>query len=288
MGILIGLAILLGCVFGTYVIHGGSIEIILHAAPFELIMIFGAAIGAFVVANGMSGLKHMFAELKVGFSGPKKKKQDYIDLLCLLFTLSKLARTKGIVAVESHIERPEESEIFKHYPGVLHDHFAVHLICDTYRLTLLGVEDSFAIEDAMTVQIKKHHHEALHIPHAIQTMADGLPALGIVAAVLGVIKTMASIDQPPTILGGMIGSALVGTFLGVFLSYGIFGPLAALLTSIHNQDGQYYMIIKDAMVSHVKGLAPQISVEVARGNIPTELQPSFADVETAVSQAKAA
>ena len=283
MGIAVGLAILLGCVFGTYVVHGGSIGIVLEAAPFELIMIMGAALGAFVVANGIAGLKHLAHELVRAAKGPAKKQADYVELLSLLFSLTRIARTKGLLALEAHVEAPDASEVFERHPGVLADRFAVDLICDSLRLVLLGLDDAVALEDTMLARLATAKRETMHVPHALQVMADGLPALGIVAAVLGVIKTMASIDQPPSILGAMIGSALVGTFLGVFLSYGVFGPLAALLGQIHEQDGHYHVAVKDVLVSHVRGLAPQIAVETARGGLPAALRPGFAEVEAALA-----
>lgn len=279
---IIGILVVFGCVFGGYLVAGGSMGVILHAAPHEMLTIGGAAIGAFLIANSKTGLKHAGHAMKLVFKGEHFKKEDYTQLLMLLFTLAKLMKTKGMVAVEQHIERPDDSEIFHQYPRVSHDKFAVHLICDYLRIMTMDLTDANALEDAMEKEIDKHLQEELHGSHAIQSMADGIPALGIVAAVLGVIKTMASINEPPAVLGGMIGSALVGTFLGVFLAYGFVGPFASRSNEAITGDIQFYRIVKEFLVAHLKGNAPQISIEVARGNVPSHLQPTFQEMEAAM------
>jgi chemotaxis protein MotA len=215
-------------------------------------------------------------------SGPKWNGQDYKDLLCLMFLLTKLMKSKGVIALETHIENPEESNIFSRYPKILKDHFAIHFICDTLRMMTMNLEDPHQVEDAMEKQIEKHHHEADAPAHALQSMADALPALGIVAAVLGIIKTMSKINEPAEVLGKMIGSALVGTFLGVFLAYGLVGPLAARLKQILEEEAQFYKIIQDILVAHLHGNAAQISVEIGRGSVPTAVQPSFLQLEEAI------
>jgi chemotaxis protein MotA len=281
-----GIILVLVCVFGIYIESGGKIEIIMHALPHELGMIGGASIGAYLVGNKGTIAKKTPKEFMKAFKGPKWKKQDYKDLLCLMFTLCKLMKSKGLIAVEQHIEKPEESTIFSQYPRIVHDHFSVDLICDTLRTLTMGVENPLQIEELIDKQLEKHHHEALAPGHAMQNMADGLPAIGIVAAVLGVIKTMASISEPPEILGKMIGGALVGTFLGVFLSYCLVGPLAAKNQAAHNEEQQFYFIIRDILVAHLKGMAPQVSVETGRGQIPSYYQPTFAEMEEATSAVK--
>ena len=188
-------------------------------------------------------------------------------------------KSKGVIALESHIEKPGESTIFQKYPKVMKDHFAIDFICDTLRMMTMNLEDPHQIEDAMEKQLEKHHHEAANAPHALQNMADALPALGIVAAVLGVIKTMGSITEPPEVLGGMIGGALVGTFMGVFLAYGLVGPLAARLQAIVDEEAAFYKIIQSVLVAHLHGNAAQISVEIGRGDIPSSAQPSFMEME---------
>jgi len=268
-------------VFGGYVAAGGKFGVILHALPFEMTMIMGAAIGAFLISNSGSIIKHTLKDVGKVMKGPKWKAQDYRDLLCLLFALTRSAKNKGLVALERHIEAPHESPMFKQYPRILNDHFASHFICDTLRMMTMNFEDPHQVEDAMERQLEKHHHEALEASHAIQTMADGLPALGIVAAVLGVIKTMSSITEPPEILGQMIGGALTGTFLGVFIAYGFVAPIASRLKAIEDEDAKFYKVIRDTLVAHLHGNAPAVAIEVGRGNVPSEIQPSFFDLEQA-------
>lgn len=276
---LIAIVVIFAMVFGSFVMGGGKFDIIAHAAPHELMCIFGAAVGAFMLGNKGSVIKATLKDLKKVFAGPKWKAQDYKDLLALLFTILKLVRTKGMIALEQHIENPEQSPIFQQYPKIMHDHFAVEFICDTLRMITMSFEDPHQVEDMMEKQLEKHHHEIAAPQHAIQSMADGIPALGIVAAVLGVIKTMASISEPVEILGGMIGGALVGTFLGVFLAYGFIGPMASKLGQIYDQDHLFFSIIRAVLVSHLQGNAPQVSVEIGRGNVPTLYQPSFQEME---------
>lgn len=285
MAIIIGLVVVLGCVFGVYAAVGGNMGIIMHALPHELATIFGASIGACIIANRGHILKGMLKGMGKTFKGPQFKKQDYIDLLCLLFQLVKLAKSKGLIALEPHIEKPSESDLFQKYPKILHDHFACDFICDTFRMITMSLEDPYQVEDAMQKQLDKHHHEATHPGHSLQTMADGLPAIGIVAAVLGVIKTMGSISSPVEVLGAMIGGALVGTFLGVFLSYCLIGPMASRLNEIMEEEAQYYYIIRDILVGYLHGQAVQIAVEVGRGNVPSLLQPTFFELEEAITAA---
>lgn len=279
----IGFIFTLVIVLGVYGASGGNMHIIIHALPIELSMILGASIGAYVVSNKAEALKGSLKDIKMCFKGGVWTKQDYQDLLCLMFSITKLVKTKGLLALEEHIEKPQESSLFSAYPKIVHDHFACDFICDTLRIITLNLEDAMQIEDYMQRLLNKHHHEAEAGPNALQGMADGMPAIGIVAAVLGVIKTMGSIDKPPTVLGGMIAGALVGTFMGVFLSYCFIGPLASRAKALHEQDAQFYYIIRDVMVSHLKGNAPQISVEIGRGNVPSQYQPSFAAMEEAIN-----
>lgn len=283
---IIGIIFVLVTIFGTYISSGGKIEIILEAAPHEFPMLMGGAIGAYIVANSSTILKKTFKELIKSFKGPKWKKQDYKDLLCLMFTLSKLMKAKGLIAVEQHIEKPHESTIFSQYPRIQADHFAIDLICDTLRTLTMGMENPHQVEEIIEKQLEKHHHEAIAAGHGLQGMADGLPAIGIVVAVMGVIKTMASINEPPAVLGAMIGGALVGTFLGVFMAYCVVGPLASRNIAIHNEEQQFYFMIRDILVAHLKGMAPQISMEMGRAQIPSHYQPSFAEMEEASANIK--
>jgi chemotaxis protein MotA len=284
---IVGILVVLVMVFGGYASAGGKMDIILHALPHEMIIIGGAAAGAFLVGNSGKVVKGSIADLMKCFKGTKWGKNDYRDLLCMMFLLMKTIKTKGLLAIEEHIERPAESTIFSQFPRILHDHFAIDFICDTLRMVSMSLEDPYQIEDAMQRQLDKHHHEILAPSGALQTLSDGLPGIGIVAAVLGVIKTMGSIDKPPEVLGKMIGGALVGTFLGVFLAYCLVGPLANKAKNIHEQDGQFYMIIRDIIVAHLKGNPPLVSTEIGRGNVPTLYQPHFAEMEESINSAKA-
>ena len=280
---IIGLVLLFGLVFGSYIMSGGNMGVILHAAPHEMMAIGGAGIASFLVANSMTTIKACGGGFGKVFSGPKWKPSDYRDLLALLFLLTKTMKSKGVIALESHIENPKESTIFNRFPKIMKDHFAIDFICDTLRMMTMNLEDPHQVEDAMEKQLEKHHHEALAPSHAIQTLADALPALGIVAAVLGVIKTMGAITEPPEVLGEMIGGALVGTFLGVFLAYGMVAPMATRMKEVVDEEGAFYKIIQAVLVAHLHGNAAQISVEIGRGNVPTPAQPSFLELEEALS-----
>jgi chemotaxis protein MotA len=280
---IIGLVLLFGLVFGSYLMSGGKLDVIIEAAPHELMAIGGAGIASFLISNSMTTIKATAGGFGKIFGGPKWKAADYKDLLSLLFLLTKTMKSKGVIALESHIEKAHESAIFSRYPKILKDHFAVDLICDTLRMMTMNLEDPHQVEDAMEKQLEKHHHEALAPAGALQNLADALPALGIVAAVLGVIKTMGSITEPPEVLGGMIGGALVGTFLGVFLAYGIVGPMATRLKEVVDEDGAFYNIIRSVLVAHLHGNAAQISVEIGRGSVPSASQPSFAELEEALT-----
>jgi chemotaxis protein MotA len=284
---IIGIVVLFAMVFGSYVISGGKFGVILHALPHEMMAIGGAGLAAFLISNSPAVMKGTLSGLGKVFKGPKWKASDYRDLLSLLFLLTKTMKTKGVIALESHIEKPTESAIFSKYPKVLSDHFAVDFICDTLRMMTMNLEDPHQVEDAMEKQLEKHHHEAMGPPHALQNLADALPALGIVAAVLGVVKTMGSITEPPEVLGAMIGGALVGTFLGVFLAYGLVGPIAARLKELTEEEGAFYRIIQAVLVAHLHGNAAQISVEIGRGNVPSNSQPSFLELEEALSNVTA-
>jgi chemotaxis protein MotA len=278
-----GIGVLFACVFGGYIISGGSLGVVLEALPHEMLTILGAAIAALLIGGSISELKKMAGTMGKIISGPKWKHSDYTDLLCLLFLITKTMKSKGMIALEAHIEKPEESSIFKRFPRICKDHFALDFICDTLRMMTMSLEDPHQVETAMEKQLEKHHHEALGPATTMQGMADALPALGIVAAVLGVIKTMGAISEPPEVLGKMIGSALVGTFMGVFLAYGIVGPIATRLKFIAEEEALFYHVIRDVLVAHLHGNAAQISVELGRGSVPSDAQPSFAVLEEALN-----
>lgn len=277
----IGIVVIMVMVFGGFVLHGGNLSPILNALPFEMMMIGGAAVGAFLISNDMSAVKQTLRDTAKVFKGPKWKPSDYRDLLCVLFELIRLARTNP-VGLEEHIENPDGSSLFGKYPRIQHDHEAVDLICDTLRAASMNYDDPHQVEEVLDKRMEAAQIHALHSSHALQQMADALPALGIVAAVLGVIKTMGSIDKPPEVLGAMIGSALVGTFLGVFLAYGIVGPFSARVKSVVEEDGHFYHLIREVLIANLHKHPTNICIEVGRQNSPHHVRPSFSDVEEAL------
>lgn len=278
---IIGIAVVVCMVFGGYMAAGGKFGIILKALPYEMTMIMGAATGAFMIANDKLGIKHTLGDLAKVFKGPNWASDDYRDLLCLLFELVRLGR-QNAVALEEHIEDPQGSDIFTRYPKVQADGDAVDLICDTLRSASMNYDDPHQVEEVLDKRLEGRLHHKLHSAHALQTIADGLPALGIVAAVLGVIKTMASIDQPPEILGGLIGGALVGTFLGVFLAYGFVGPFSARVKAVVEEDHQFYLLIREVLVANLHNHATNICIEVGRQNTPGHVRPPFGELEDAL------
>ncbi len=281
----VGIAVIFIMVFGGYILAGGKLGIIMKALPFELMMIGGAAIGAFLISNDIPAVKHTLKDVGKVFKGPKWKHDDYRDLLCLLFELIRLARSNP-VAIEEHIEVPEESTIFSKYPKILSDREAVNLIADTMRSASMNYDDPHQVEEVLDKRMEANLHHALHSSHALQSMADGLPALGIVAAVLGVIKTMGAIDQPPEVLGKMIGGALVGTFLGVFLAYGLVGPFSAKVKAVIEEDSHFYHLIREVLVANLHNHATNICIEVGRQNTPSHCRPSFGELEEALKIVK--
>jgi chemotaxis protein MotA len=277
-----GFGFLLACVFGSYLASGGSMGPLVEALPFEMLTIGGAAVGSFVMSNSMHDVKHTLSGIGKIMKGAVFKRTDYLDLLSLLFWFSRLASTKGSMALEPHIEKPNESPVFQKFPKILSNHHASDMICDYLRMVGMNADDPHQIEDVMARELKKTLHEELHPSHALQNLADGLPALGIVAAVLGVVKTMSHINEPPAVLGAMIGGALVGTFLGVLLAYGLVGPLAARMKAVVEEEAKYYEVIRAVLVAHLHGNAPQVSVETGRKMAPNRLMPSFQELEQAV------
>jgi len=282
---LAGIVIVFVMIFGGYILAGGKMGIILKALPFEMIMIGGAALGAFVISNDVAGIKHTLKDVGKVFKGPKWKSDDYKDLMCLLFALIRIARANP-VALEEHVEGPDTSSIFGNYPKIQGDHEVVALICDTLRSVSMNYDDPHQVEEVLEKRIEATLHHNLHSTHALQSVADGLPALGIVAAVLGVIKTMGSIDQPPEVLGKLIGGALVGTFLGVFLAYGLVGPFALRVKSVIEEDSHFPMLIREILVANLHRHAPNICIEVGRQNTPHHLRPGFSELEEALKNVK--
>ncbi|KUJ76491.1 flagellar motor stator protein MotA [Ruegeria marisrubri] len=284
---LIGIAVVFAMVFGGYLAAGGKMAIILKSLPFEMMMIGGAAVGAFLISNDLGEVKHTVKDIGKVFKGPKWKPEDYRDLLCLLFSLIRMARTDP-VGVEQHVEEPENSSLFAKYPKIQSDHEAVELICDTLRSAAMNYDDPLQVEVVLEKRMEALFRHRMHSSHALQTAADGLPALGIVAAVLGVIKTMGSIDQPPEILGKLIGGALVGTFLGVFLAYCLVGPFASKLKAIAEEDEHFYQLIKEVLLANLHNHSAAMCIEVGRQNTPAHNRPGFSELEDALRELKQA
>ncbi len=276
----IGLVVLLAMVFGGFAITGGALGPVLHAVPHEMLIIGGAAIGALIIGNSMKEIKALGGGITRVFKGPKYKKQDYLDTIFLVSKLMKMLRVDGPIALEPHVEDPKSSAVFAEYPRLLADHTLVALIADTLRLVVVssGTLDVHAVEEVMDNAIKTHHHEVQGPQGTLTSLGDALPALGIVAAVLGVVKTMGSIDQPPAILGGMIGSALVGTFLGVLLAYGIVAPLANRLQQVIDADSAIYHVVKQIIIASLHGHPQPLVIEAARSGIAHSNQPGFGEV----------
>ena len=278
---LIGIVVVIVMVFGGYLASGGKLGIIIFALPYEIAMIGGAAVGAYLISNDRSVIKSTLRDIARVFKGPRWNPEDYRDLLCLLFELLRVARNSP-VELETHIEAPEDSDIFARYPRIRADHDAVEMICDTLRAASMNYDDPHQVEEVLEKRIQASLAHRLHTSHALGTVADALPALGIIAAVLGVIKTMASIDQPPEVLGKMIGGALVGTFLGVFLSYGFVGPVARRLASLTRDELHFYQLIREVLVANLYSHPTNICIEVGRQNTPHDMRPSYGDLEEAL------
>jgi len=276
----VGFIVIFGAVFGGYIAAGGKMAPIIKAAPFEFVIIAGAAIGAALVGNSFAVFKAAMGGIAKCITGPKWKPEDYLGLIVLVGKLQAVMKKEGVVALEAHVENPDSSPIFGEFPKLVKDHSIVQMICDPLRLMIIsqGNLDPDAVEDIMKTAIKIHHHEALMAPHALTTISGSLPALGIVACVLGVVKTMGAIDQPPPVLGALIGSALVGTMMGVFLSYAMFEPFAGRLAQVLEEESQVYNVIMKMIVSNLKGEAQPITIEAARACISHNNQPSFSEV----------
>jgi chemotaxis protein MotA len=276
----IGLVVLIVMVFGGFAFTGGALGPVMHALPHEMLIIGGAAVGALIIGNSGKELKALGKGMALVFKGPTYKKQDYLDVIFLVSRLMKMLRVDGPISLEPHVEDPKASAIFQEYPRLLKDDALIHQICDTLRLVVVssGTLDVHAVEEVMDHSLKVHHAEAHSPAHTLTSLADALPALGIVAAVLGVVKTMGSIDKPPSVLGGMIGSALVGTFLGVLLAYGIVGPLANRLQQVLDADAAMYQVVKQIIIASLHGHPQPLVIEAARSGIAHSNQPGFAEV----------
>jgi chemotaxis protein MotA len=286
MFVVIGWVVVLVCVFGVFIAHGGNMGPILKALPWEMAMIGGATLGAFLVNNQMTVIKSTIASTVACFKGSKYTKARYLELLALQFDILQKARKEGLMAIEQDVENPEQSALFKKYPTVGSDHHVVEFITDYLRMMVSGNLNAHEIESLMDSEIETHHHEA-HAPvAAMQRVAGGLPAFGIVAAVLGVVKTMGSVGQPPAVLGAMIGSALVGTFLGILLAYAFAEPLAGLMEQKVEESGKELQCIKTTLLASMQGYAPATAIEFGRKVLLSTVRPTFTELESHVKGKK--
>jgi len=275
------MVIIIGAVLGGYFLMGGHLAVLVQ--PFEALIILGAAAGAFVIGNTGPVLKQAAGVFGTLLRGPRYDKAAYIELLGLQFSIFKLVQSRGILALEPHIENPEESELFKQFPRFAANHHAVEFMCDYLRMVSLGSNNVHEMEALMDEELETHHQENARLVNAIQSLADGTPALGIVAAVLGVIHTMGAISEPPEVLGHMIGGALVGTFLGVFVAYGFFGPFAQSLRNIFEAESKYYLSMKTGLLAHISGYPPVMAIEFARKMLMSEDRPTFTEIDEATA-----
>jgi chemotaxis protein MotA len=283
MNFIIGVITVIACTFGGYILQGGHIHVLAKAAPLELVIMGGTVAGGFITANPSIVIKRTLKSLGLLLKKPKYNKASYIELLCMMYQMFKLAKTKGLLSLEKHIEEPHDSPILNQFPGFLHNHHATEFFCDYLRLVTLGADKPYELDALMDEELEVHHTEDATMVTAIQNIADGLPAIGIVAAVLGVIHTMGSITEPPEVLGGLIGGALVGTFMGVWLAYGYFGPMSNSLRLILEAEARYMTCLKVGLLAHLQGCAPSVSIEYARKALLSDVRPTFIEVETATS-----
>ena len=286
MFVIIGLVVVFVCVFGGYWLAGGNLMVVARAAPVEMLIIGGAALGAFIAANGPKVIKETFAGVLGLLKGPKYGKADYVELLKLLYEILMKIRKEGLMAIEAHVENPESSAIFQKYPKVLADHHLLDFITDCLRLMVGGNMNPHELEAVLEAELETHHKETHAASHSVQIVADGLPAFGIVAAVMGVVKTMGSVGLPPAELGILIGAALTGTFIGILLAYGFVSPLASLLEQKLNESTKMFQCIKVTLLASINGYAPAIAVEFGRKVLFSTERPSFSELETHVKGAK--
>ncbi|MDO8351529.1 MAG: flagellar motor stator protein MotA [Gallionella sp.] len=282
MLVIVGYVIVMGSVFGGFAMAGGHLGALWQ--PLELLMIGGGALGAFFVGNSMGVMKATFKDLPSILKGPKYSKDAYMELMALLYELLTKVRKEGLMSIEGDVEKPEESPIFSKYPKIVADHHVVEFITDYLRIMVSGNLNAMEIENLMDVELETHHHEAMISSHVIAKLADGLPAFGIVAAVMGVVHTMESVSLPPAELGMLIAHALVGTFLGILLAYGFVGPLAGLLEQKAEEGGKMFQTIKITLLANLNGYAPAMAVEFGRKALGSTERPGFADLEEHVKQ----
>ncbi|MDK2124630.1 flagellar motor stator protein MotA [Parachitinimonas caeni] len=284
MFVVVGYIFMVVCIFGAYAAHGGHLGVLWQ--PSEIVIIFGGGLGAMIVAYGGTPLKAVIKALPSVFKGSKFNKKFYMDLFALMFEVLSKVRKEGLMSIEGDVEDPHSSPLFSKYPAIAHDHHVVEFITDYLRLMVGGNLNAFEIENLMDVEIETHHHEAEMPVNAITKLADGLPAFGIVAAVMGVVHTMGSLHLPPSALGQLIGAALVGTFMGILLAYGFVGPLATVLEIKVAESTRVFQTVKVTLLASLNGYAPQVAVEFGRKALESVHRPTFQELEQYVKEAK--
>lgn len=285
MFVIIGIAVVLGGVLGGFMLHGGPLQVLLQWS--EFLIIGGAAVGSMLVSTPLPVLKRMLGSFGALLKGDRYTKAEFLNLLKTQYELFNLAKREGLINIESHISEPDKSAIFKKNTFLLHNHHALNYLCDTMKLLLGGGVPPHDIESLLDADIDTHHAESSSSPTLIQKLGDALPGLGIVAAVLGIVVTMQAIDGPPAEIGEKVAAALVGTFLGILLSYGMFQPIATHLELLNLSESRYYECIKAGVVAYAKGNAPIVVVEFARRVIFNDVRPTFDELEKAVKTLKA-
>lgn len=280
MFVIIGIVVVFGAVIAGYLMEHGNLKVLIQ--PAELVIIGGAAIGTVLIANPLYILKAIGGGIGGVFGGSKYGKDKYLETLKMLFELFSRARKEGLMALETDSDAPDKSPVFSKYPKFLKDHHALDFVCDTIRMAASGGVEPFDVDQMMELDMEVHHHGALLPTAALSTMADSLPGLGIVAAVLGVVITMGALGGPPEEIGHKVAAALVGTFLGILLCYGLIGPIASSMTKAVDDENAYYHVVRTVIVSFMKGAPPSVAVEYGRRAIPSHVRPSFQDTEKAV------
>ncbi len=283
MTAIIGLVVVFGAVIGGYLMHHGNLAVLVQ--PHEFVIILGSALGTLIVSTPMPTIKKMGAQIK-GVLGGRPDKKTYLELLTMMFEMFQIAQKQGLLGWEEHINDPEKSSIFQKYASFLKNHHAVEFMTDTMKVIVSGTSNPHDLEELMDMDLETLHAEEGKAPTALTSVADAMPGLGIVAAVLGIVITMGAIDGPPSVVGMNVASALVGTFLGILASYGVLGPLATAMTHYNDEHHKYIEVIKNGLLAHVKGVSPAIAVEFARRSIYAAVRPTFEEVEEACRAAK--
>jgi chemotaxis protein MotA len=281
---IIGIVIVFGCIVAGYLMEHGNLRVLVQ--PAELVIIGGAAVGTVLIANPVSTLKDIARGVGGVFGSSHYTTQRYVDLLKMVFELLNKARREGLVALETDVEEPDKSPVLSKYPGFLKDHHAVHFLCDTIRMAISGGIEAFDLDQMLEGDLDIHHHEGSLAPAALNTMADALPGLGIVAAVLGVVITMGALGGPPEEIGHKVAAALVGTFLGILLCYGLFGPIAQRMSKSAEEERAFLNVLRATMIAFLKGIAPVLAVEIGRRAVPVHVRSTFKEVEDACRAAK--